>query len=88
MTVRGSETLNAPQHPCWDNDSDTMPLSHKYHKTANISCTKFQKSNDSHVIMQLSLTNPLKSGVKSRMMEQRLSALLQLHLSDQQVYAY
>ena len=40
-------------------------------------------------MLQLSLRNPLKRFVKSRMnmkLEQRRQAMLQLHLSDQQVY--
>ena len=38
-----------------------------------------------HLILQLSVPNPLKLGVKSRMkmkLEQRRQAVLQLHLSD------
>ena len=38
------------------------------------------------LILQLSLSNPLESGIKSRMkmqLEQRRQAMLQLHLSDQ-----
>ena len=43
----------------------------------------------SHLVLELPLSNPLKSGVKLRMkmqLEQHRQALLQLHLSDQQVY--
>ena len=38
-----------------------------YCQTSNISHTKSQNSNVSHLILQLSLSNPLKPGVKSRM---------------------
>ena len=43
----------------------------------------------SHLVMQLPLPYPLKPCVKSRMnvqLEQRRQSMLQLHLSDQQVY--
>ena len=39
----------------------------RYPKTSNIRCTKSQILNVSCVILQLSLPNPLKPGVKSRM---------------------
>ena len=60
-----------------------------YRKISNIICTKSQNLNDSYLILQLSLPNPLNSGVKSRMkmkMEQRQQATLHLHLHDQQLY--
>ena len=38
-----------------------------YRKTCNISRTKSQNLNDSRLILHLSLPNPLKPGVKSRM---------------------
>ena len=38
-----------------------------YHQISNISCTKYQKSNVSNFVLQLSLCNVLDSGVKSRM---------------------
>ena len=59
----------------------------EYRKISNIRCTKSQNLND--LFLPLSLSNPLKSGVKSRMkmlLEQRRQAMLQLHLSDQQFY--
>ena len=61
----------------------------KYCKISNIWCTKSQNLNDSRLVLQLPLPNPLKPGVKSRMkmwLEQRRQAMLQLHLSDQQFY--
>ena len=39
----------------------------EYHKIFNIRHTKFQNLNDSHLVLQLSLPNPLKPGVKLRM---------------------
>ena len=60
-----------------------------HNKISNISHTKYHNLNVSHLILQLSLPNPLKPGVKSRMkmqLEQRRQAVLQLHLSDQQFY--
>ena len=38
-----------------------------YRKTSSISRTKSQNFNVSNVVLQLSLLNPLKPGVKSRM---------------------
>ena len=58
-----------------------------YRKIYNISRTKSQNVNDYRPVLQLSLPNPLKPGLKSRMkmkLEQRRQAMLQLHLSDQQ----
>ena len=52
----------------------------EYRETYNISHTISQNLNDSRLGLQLSLYNPLRPGVMSRM------AMLQLHLSDQQFY--
>ena len=61
-----------------------------YRKISHIRRTKSQNLKDSRLIfLQLSLPNPLKPGVESRMKmesEQRRQAMLQLHLRDQQVY--
>ena len=60
-----------------------------YCQTSIIKRTKSQNLNVSRLVWQLSLSNPLKSGVKSRMKmqpEQRRQAMLQLHPSDQEVY--
>ena len=38
----------------------------KYRKVSNIRPTKCQNLNDSHLVLQLSVPNPLKPGVKSR----------------------
>ena len=48
---------------------DQLPLhlSYVYHKTSNIRRTKSQNLNDPHLVLQLSLPNPMKPGVKSRM---------------------
>ena len=52
-----------------------------YHsQSSNISRTKFQNLDVSRLVLQLSLLNSLKPGVM------KMSALLQLHLSDQQCY--
>ena len=40
---------------------------HIYRKIFNIRPTKSQNLNDSHLVLHLSLPNPLKSVVKSRM---------------------
>ena len=63
--------------------------SNDYRKISDIRRTKYQNLNDSRLILQLSLPNPLTPGVKSRMkmyLEQRRQAMLQLHLSDHQFY--
>ena len=60
-----------------------------YCLTSNIRHTTFQNLNVSCLVLLLSLTNPLKQGVKSRMkmqLEQRWQAMLQLHLSSQQLH--
>ena len=60
-----------------------------YRQIPNIRRTKFQNLNVFSRVLQLALPNPLKPGVKLRMnmkLEQRRQAMLQLHLSDQQVY--
>ena len=69
--------------------SSLHQLTHRYHQTSHISHTKSLNLNISLLILQMSLSNPLKPGVKSRMkmkLEQRQQALLQQHLSDQQFY--
>ena len=58
-----------------------------YRQTSNIRPTKSQNLNVSRLILELSLPNPLKSGVMSRMktqLDQRWQAMLQLH--HQQFY--
>ena len=60
-----------------------------YRKISYISRTKYPNSNVSRLVLQLSLPNPMKPSVKSRMkmqLEQRRQAMLQLHLSDRQLY--
>ena len=61
----------------------------QYRQTSNISRIISQNLNVSRPILQLSLPNPLKPGVKSIMkmfLEQRRQAMLQLHMSDQQIH--
>ena len=58
-------------------------------KISNIRHTKSPNSKDSDLVLQLSLSNPAKPGVKPRIkmwLEQRRQAMLQLHLNDQQFY--
>ena len=63
-----------------------------YCQTSKISHTKSQNLNVSHFVLQLSWPNLLKPGFKSRMKmyleqcQQVMSALLQLHVSEQQFY--
>ena len=38
-----------------------------YRQVSNIRCTNFQHLKDYHTVLRLSLPNPLKSDVKSRM---------------------
>ena len=40
---------------------------HKYRQTSHISHTKSQNLNVSRLVLQLSLSSPLKQGVKSKM---------------------
>ena len=60
-----------------------------YCQTSNKSHTKSQNLNVPRRVLQLSLRNLLKPGVKSKMkmqLGQRQQEMLQLHLSDQQYY--
>ena len=61
-----------------------------YHcQTSDIGHTKYQNLNGYHLVLQLSLSNLLKPGVKSErkvQLEQRRQVTLQLYLSDQQSY--
>ena len=60
-----------------------------YRQVSNIRRTKSQHLKDSCTVSRLSLPNPLKPDVKSRMkmeLEQHRQAMLQLHLSDRQFY--
>ena len=69
--------------------SDDQNLCHIYRKISNIRCTKYPNLNVSRLVLQLSLPNPMKPCVKSRMkmqLEQRRQAMLQLYLSDRQFY--
>ena len=69
---------------CW-----RASLHLSYRQTIDTRRTKSQHVNVSCLVLQLTLPNPLKPVVKSRMkmqLEQRRSAMLQLHLRDQQFY--
>ena len=66
-TARFSHTMpSVPHkhaHACDDSD-ETTP---NYHQTSNISHIKSKNLNVSCLVLQLSLLNPLKPGVKSSM---------------------
>ena len=60
-----------------------------YCKISIVRHTKISNLNVLRHVLKLSLPNPMKPGVKSRMimeLEQHRQAMLQLHLSDRQVY--
>ena len=57
-----SAVLNPAQYAQGTIDQDYM-----YGKVSNIRRTKCQNLNDSRLVLQLSVPNPLKQGVKSRM---------------------
>ena len=59
------------------------------HPQTSYKCIKSPNLNVSRLILQMSLSNPLKPGVKLRRkmkLEQRRQAMLQLHLSDKQFH--
>ena len=61
----------------------------EYRQVSNIRRTISPNLNVACLVLQLSLHNLTKPGVKSRMnmkLEQRRQAMLQLHLSDKQFY--
>ena len=77
--------LNFLMISCW---SSTIYFD-DYHQTFSIRPTKSQCLTVSHLVLQLSLPNPLKTGVKWRLkmqLKQRQEAMLQLYRSDQQAY--
>ena len=58
---------------------------HKYHRKTVKPSTRSYNLNISRLVLQLSLPNPLRPGIKSKRkmyLEQRPQATLQLHLSD------
>ena len=62
-----------------------------YHQTSNTGRTRYKTLHVSRLVLQLSLSNPFKRGIKSRMkmqLEQRRQAMPQKHLGDQQLIAY
>ena len=62
----------------------------KYRQTSCISCTESQHLNVSRLALQLSLPNPWKPGVKSRMrmwLELRRQAMLQINVIGQQFWS-
>ena len=74
--------------------SGSSPSVVKHHQEgsqiSSINHAKSQYLDVSRPVLHLSLPNPLKPDVKPRMnmeLEQRRQAMLQLHLSDQQLYS-
>ena len=77
LVPAGGNGLNYMAHRCprashnscnlWKWKTLGIPGTCVYRKISNIRCTKSQNLNDSHLVLQLSLPCPLKSGVKSRM---------------------
>ena len=62
---------------------------YRYRQTSNIRRIKSQNLSVSRFVLRLSLPNPLKPGVKSQIENETVveaTALLQIHLSDQQFY--
>ena len=88
---RGRLWCGTPADTC-DPDLQTnnmKKVNSQHCKTSNIRCTKSQTFNTSCLVLQLSLPNLFKPGVKLIMkmqLEQRRQTMLQLHLSDQQFY--
>ena len=73
----------------WTIATDNLATQGTLVSAAMVGHTKSQNLNVSRLVLQLSLRNLLKPGVQSRMkmyLEQRLQAMLQLYLSDQQFY--
>ena len=69
----------------WTHNPNLIKCAWSYRQVSNIRRTKSLNLNVSCLVLQLSLHNLLKPGVKSRMkmqLEQRRQAMLQLHLSD------
>ena len=62
--VMSSHWLNP--YPEWSLDPYQMLYHVSYCQTSNISCTKSQNINASCLVLQLSLPNPLKPGIKLR----------------------
>ena len=98
-TLREIHTWKQSPSITMDQRQWTWPLQQKqkfqscaiilYRQISNIRRTNSQTLNVSRLVLQLSLPNPLKSGIKSRMkmyLEERRQAMLQLHMSDQQCY--
>ena len=59
--------LSKPVSAQWTNRTLSVMKVSKYRKISNIRRTKFQNVNVSHLVLQSSLPNPLKPGVKQIM---------------------
>ena len=75
---------------CWHSwNTNIQLLIENYRHFPNIRRNKFQTLNVSCLVLQLSLPNPLKPGVKpgiKMQLEQRRQTMIQLHLNDQQFH--
>ena len=67
LNLHHLHTFCAPMETLQMSQKGNLQMNDTYHQTANIRCTKSQNLNVSHLVLQLSLPNPLKAGVKSRM---------------------
>ena len=88
VTFMAHSALISQLFTCW-NVLKNHIYTHIYCQISNIRCIKSQNLNVSHLVLQLSLWNLLKPGVKSEIkmwLEQRRQAMFQLHLSDQQFH--
>ena len=63
----GVDTVSVMQQNGWKTHHLIGPCEKYYRKISNVSRTKSHNFNDSPVILQLFLPNPLKPGTKSRM---------------------
>ena len=59
----GPWSVNSRTHDCYPKQEEQR----KYRKTSSINRTKSPNLNVSNLVLQLSLLNPLKPGIKSRM---------------------
>ena len=66
VTINGNLHSNAPRNNCLIGASNHI-YSMNYRQVFNISRTIFQPLKYSHTVLLLSLPNPLKQDVKSRM---------------------
>ena len=63
----GTLSFFVTNHALQDSRLRTSHVKYKYRQISYISRTKFQNLNDSRLVLQLLLRNPLMTGVKSRL---------------------